>query len=143
MNVVSVGRECWHCHKTEERALEIYKRCGNCREAIYCSRECQKSDYKGHKKFCAEKLEERKKTLQKDTIVFVEKVREVGKQFFSSSIEDFDKQKLQGEYKKLIVEKERIMKEALSLYGERSAFVSEIIPLSQRLDFLNEKIQEL
>lgn len=143
MNVVSVGRECWHCHKTEDRALEIYKRCGNCLEAIYCSRECQKSDYKGHKKFCAEKLEERKKTLQKDTMAFVEKVREVGKKVFSSAIEDFDKMHVQREYKKLIAEKECILKEALSLYGERSAFVSEVIPLSQQLDFLNEKIQEL
>jgi hypothetical protein len=31
---------------------EALKRCARCKETFYCSRECQKTDWKSHKKSC-------------------------------------------------------------------------------------------
>ena len=42
---------CFHCGKQ----AEPMKRCGTCLIATCCSRECQKSDWKRHKKDCTKK----------------------------------------------------------------------------------------
>ena len=42
---------CFHCGKQ----TESMKRCGACLITTYCSRECQKSDWKRHKKDCTKK----------------------------------------------------------------------------------------
>ncbi len=43
-------KSCCVCKKV----IETYqiKRCSNCKMAYYCSKECQKKDWKEHKKFC-------------------------------------------------------------------------------------------
>ena len=41
---------CIHPHRTATRSKMLY--CAQCRQANYCSRECQKSDWKRHKKWC-------------------------------------------------------------------------------------------
>ena len=44
---------CENC-KGRERKMMV---CGQCRQAYYCSRECQKKDWKQHKKSCAPRRE--------------------------------------------------------------------------------------
>lgn len=46
--------ECATCKKTEieGNALKPLKPCAKCKRQWYCSRECQKSDWKNHKKTC-------------------------------------------------------------------------------------------
>jgi hypothetical protein len=39
---------CHYCQK----GTESLKVCGSCKRVRYCSRECQKSDFKVHKKVC-------------------------------------------------------------------------------------------
>lgn len=41
-------RACWTC----AREIEQNKKCSICRAAVYCSRACQKADWKNHKKMC-------------------------------------------------------------------------------------------
>ncbi|GBE79251.1 hypothetical protein SCP_0204480 [Sparassis crispa] len=41
------------CGRLEERVAE-FKRCGGCKEAVYCGPECQKEDWKVHKAKCQE-----------------------------------------------------------------------------------------
>ncbi|KAJ7115457.1 hypothetical protein C8R44DRAFT_928527 [Mycena epipterygia] len=43
---------CTSCHGTKER--DSLKRCGQCQLAWYCSRECQRTDWADHKKFCGQ-----------------------------------------------------------------------------------------
>lgn len=50
-----IGKEnietlCDGCHKAT--CLDILKKCGNCKDVSYCSRECQKTDWKKHKPRC-------------------------------------------------------------------------------------------
>ena len=45
--------KCAGCGKTEAEAGKELKRCAKCQETRYCSRECQKDDWKQHKKVCA------------------------------------------------------------------------------------------
>jgi len=53
-----VPRLCFHCGKREERKSGVtndkaevgFKRCSRCKLAVYCSGECQKADWKRHKK---------------------------------------------------------------------------------------------
>lgn len=52
----SVKSMCENC-KGSERKMMV---CGQCRQAYYCSRECQKKDWKQHKKSCATRKEWRK-----------------------------------------------------------------------------------
>lgn len=44
---------CGSCAKIEDSAGIKLKRCAKCQTTFYCSRECQKSDWKKHKKVCA------------------------------------------------------------------------------------------
>ncbi|KAJ9604573.1 hypothetical protein H2200_010686 [Cladophialophora chaetospira] len=51
-DATSVGPpECATCGK-EATEKESLKRCGKCHETQYCSRECQKDDWKMHKRTC-------------------------------------------------------------------------------------------
>jgi hypothetical protein len=42
------ARSCYHCHKVWIGHL----RCANCKVASYCTRSCQKQDWRRHKKWC-------------------------------------------------------------------------------------------
>ena len=44
--------KCENCQKTESEAGQPHKKCARCKTS-YCSRECQKADWKQHKKICA------------------------------------------------------------------------------------------
>ncbi|KAF9178119.1 hypothetical protein BGZ51_008097 [Haplosporangium sp. Z 767] len=44
---------CSHCGKTRSESESPFKRCAKCRSIVYCTRECQKNDWKVHKKVCA------------------------------------------------------------------------------------------
>jgi len=43
---------CKVCHKVEDGVSIILKKCGACKAKLYCSRECQASDWKNHKTQC-------------------------------------------------------------------------------------------
>ena len=45
-------RACWHCHLQEDAVLRRFQCCKRCSMALYCSRECQRSDWKKHRKAC-------------------------------------------------------------------------------------------
>jgi splicing suppressor protein 51 len=45
--------KCAKCAKTSTESGIDLKRCAKCRTTPYCSRECQKADWKAHKKICA------------------------------------------------------------------------------------------
>jgi len=45
------GQRCLQCGKIESGA-EVFSRCSRCKRAIYCSRECQKLNWKEHKNQC-------------------------------------------------------------------------------------------
>lgn len=44
--------ECKFCRKTQDELPNPLKRCANCKYQWYCSRQCQVSDWKNHKKVC-------------------------------------------------------------------------------------------
>ncbi|KAI0370235.1 hypothetical protein BV20DRAFT_305450 [Pilatotrama ljubarskyi] len=46
------------CNTREVRAAE-FKRCGGCREVVYCGQACQKDDWKTHKPRCKEHQEQK------------------------------------------------------------------------------------
>ncbi|ETN36305.1 uncharacterized protein HMPREF1541_08582 [Cyphellophora europaea CBS 101466] len=47
-----VLRECRNCDKFPEQVDGGLKACGKCKKVMYCGRDCQKSDWANHKKFC-------------------------------------------------------------------------------------------
>ena len=49
----STNKACAKCNKSESELLKPLKRCAKCLSQPYCSRECQTSDWKAHKKSCA------------------------------------------------------------------------------------------
>ena len=53
MSNTNPGPKCGSCDKTEADVGHPLKLCAKCRSAQYCSRECQKDDWKQHKKVCA------------------------------------------------------------------------------------------
>jgi splicing suppressor protein 51 len=51
-------KTCAHCKTTAEaRGLPSLQACARCKTALYCGRDCQKADYKSHKKFCPKPVE--------------------------------------------------------------------------------------
>jgi len=52
---VKSGPRCKYCHIEETETREKFQLCGRCQDAVYCSRECQKADWKEHKKVCEHK----------------------------------------------------------------------------------------
>jgi splicing suppressor protein 51 len=48
-------RSCTACHKLETDLGQPLKHCAKCPSTLYCSAECQKSDWKVHKAVCAHK----------------------------------------------------------------------------------------
>ena len=49
----SVSEACAGCKKPQSELTIPLKRCAKCQTQRYCSRECQKADWKVHKKVCA------------------------------------------------------------------------------------------
>jgi len=45
--------KCAACNKTNTDSAVPLKRCAKCQITLYCSRDCQKADWKNHKKVCA------------------------------------------------------------------------------------------
>jgi hypothetical protein len=57
-NMANETTTCAHCKKSaEDRELPSLKACARCKTALYCGRDCQKADYKSHKKVCPKALE--------------------------------------------------------------------------------------
>lgn len=52
-------RMCAHCKITENRLGKNLMKCGVCKQSFYCSKSCQKSDYKLHKAYCARSKEDK------------------------------------------------------------------------------------
>lgn len=52
VDIMSDSAECGNCRKTQSELPIPLKRCAKCKGQWYCSRECQKSDWKSHKKVC-------------------------------------------------------------------------------------------
>lgn len=48
----SVPSNCSNCSKPQAELPEPLKRCAKCQTALYCSRECQKANWKSHKPTC-------------------------------------------------------------------------------------------
>jgi hypothetical protein len=48
-------RSCSVCQKNASEVPGALQRCGRCHDRLYCSLECQKSDWKQHKKTCGKK----------------------------------------------------------------------------------------
>jgi splicing suppressor protein 51 len=48
---------CSACHKSQSDLPTSLKRCAKCPDTFYCSRECQKEDWKNHKRVCASRTE--------------------------------------------------------------------------------------
>jgi len=48
---------CNQCHKTtDQMGSKTLKKCTRCQHIKYCSKECQKQDWKAHKKVCGKKI---------------------------------------------------------------------------------------
>ena len=43
---------CQNCSKVDSQCNNSLQKCGSCRVAWYCSRDCQKADWRAHKGFC-------------------------------------------------------------------------------------------
>ncbi|KAJ7634714.1 hypothetical protein FB45DRAFT_1025645 [Roridomyces roridus] len=68
---------CVACYKPEPKGQKFLK-CGACRKTAYCSKECQREDWKNHKKVCQAQGENRENlpergTVQRDTISSIKK----------------------------------------------------------------------
>lgn len=50
---MSNSAKCSNCRKTQKELPIPLKRCAQCKNQWYCSRECQKTDWKRHKKVCS------------------------------------------------------------------------------------------
>ncbi|CAB9519619.1 expressed unknown protein [Seminavis robusta] len=54
-NLMVPGGACNTCYKTGEQLQSNLKKCGQCKNVNYCSRECQLKDWKTHRKICVPK----------------------------------------------------------------------------------------
>ena len=45
-------QNCQACGKSET-AMKTFKKCQRCKVAVYCGKDCQKADWKAHKKLCS------------------------------------------------------------------------------------------
>ncbi len=56
---ISDSRKCWACAKVEDPSQNAWKLlvCQRCRTAHYCSKECQRTAWKGHKSECVPHVE--------------------------------------------------------------------------------------
>ncbi|KAK9235423.1 zinc finger, MYND-type [Lipomyces kononenkoae] len=52
---------CLNCRKSAISLNQPLKRCGNCRVAMYCSQDCQKANWKSHKRQCASSTQKQAK----------------------------------------------------------------------------------
>jgi len=55
MEQVVIEKQCAGCGKQEEGKIgEVVdlKMCSRCKKVYYCSRECQKKNYRVHKRYC-------------------------------------------------------------------------------------------
>ncbi|KAJ7759333.1 hypothetical protein DFH07DRAFT_957948 [Mycena maculata] len=57
-------KSCEKCGKRPDQEGKGYSVCGSCKVSCYCSRECQTSDWKEHKRMCASRVEHAK--IEKD-----------------------------------------------------------------------------
>ncbi|KAJ6543813.1 hypothetical protein B0H10DRAFT_2134097 [Mycena sp. CBHHK59/15] len=48
---LSSFRTCAACYKPESKDVK-FQRCGSCKKVLYCSKECQKTAWSGHKPMC-------------------------------------------------------------------------------------------
>jgi splicing suppressor protein 51 len=46
------AKKCGKCGKNESQLVNPLKHCAKCGQGFYCSRDCQKADWKNHKKVC-------------------------------------------------------------------------------------------
>jgi hypothetical protein len=49
---------CNSCKKSQSNVPKPLKRCAKCQKALYCSQECQRTDWPSHKQFCVSRAEE-------------------------------------------------------------------------------------
>lgn len=54
-NFFNVKYRCASCHKSESNEMSLL-RCGRCKRQRYCSRECQRADWREHKSDCSDGL---------------------------------------------------------------------------------------
>jgi hypothetical protein len=61
---------CMTCGKQEREGDPVHQLCSRCKSAVYCSRECQKEDWKNHKGRCKKlvKERERKKDMEAEAL---------------------------------------------------------------------------
>ena len=52
MAEANLGKICFHCGTSEEDVGRKIMSCSRCKSIYYCSRQCQKDDWKRHKKEC-------------------------------------------------------------------------------------------
>ncbi|MCJ1475094.1 hypothetical protein MMC13_003754 [Lambiella insularis] len=62
---------CKTCQKSQSDLSSALQRCAKCQETHYCSRECQKADWKDHKKVCGKPgvTSEAPKQTSMDTVI--------------------------------------------------------------------------
>jgi len=59
--MASTGKICENCKRSEELDHGVkLQRCTRCKKTFYCSRQCQREDYKKHKLTCVKEEEEKK-----------------------------------------------------------------------------------
>ena len=48
----NITGECSACHKPEPEGVKPFQKCGKCKFIKYCSKECQRKDWKYHRVVC-------------------------------------------------------------------------------------------
>ena len=79
----SVSEACAGCKKSQSEFTVPLKRCAKCQTQRYCSRDCQKADWKVHKKICGPNQQNKPKA----TTVFGAMPKPAGN-FFSGLVQD-------------------------------------------------------